>query len=95
MRRVQLSRRPGARLPDGCRGVARPSRWSNPFPVSGYGRAEAIRRFRAYAVARLAEEPTWLDPLRDCKALACWCRPDERCHADVLIELIESTKLSR
>jgi hypothetical protein len=26
----------------------------------------------------------------DGKTLACWCGPDERCHGDVLIELIES-----
>lgn len=29
---------------------------------------------------------SWLLPLRG-KNLACWCQPDQPCHADVLIEL--------
>mgnify|MGYP000854651477 CR=1 FL=1 len=34
-RRVQLSRRAGYRKPEGAVVVARPSRWGNPFPISG------------------------------------------------------------
>ena len=36
---------------------------------------------------------TWYFWTRDClhelrgKDLACWCRPDQACHADVLLEL--------
>ena len=41
---------------------------------------EAMRRFRKYA------ERCDLAPLRG-KDLACWCRLDQPCHADVLLEL--------
>lgn len=32
---------------------------------------------------------SWLAPLRDATALACWCPLDQPCHADVLIELLD------
>lgn len=31
-----------------------------------------------------------IEPLREYEALACYCRPGQRCHADVLIELLDS-----
>jgi hypothetical protein len=37
--------------------------------------------FERYAILRL--DPA---PLRG-KNLACWCAPDERCHADILLKL--------
>ena len=33
-----------------------------------------------------AEAEAWLAPLRG-HDLACWCPPDQPCHADVLLEL--------
>lgn len=49
--------------------------------------AEAVEWFRWY----LSEfSPEWLEkylaPLRG-KNLACWCKPGDPCHADVLLEL--------
>lgn len=41
-----------------------------------------LRKFRFYAETRLPD----LAELRG-KTLACWCRPGEPCHADVLLEL--------
>lgn len=35
--------------------------------------------------------PPSLEPLRG-KNLACWCKPDARCHADVLLELANRTE---
>ena len=67
--------------------VGRPSPWGNPFPVAS-DRAGAIAKFRAFAEERLANNPGWLDPLRDAEVLTCWCAPLP-CHADVLIELID------
>ena len=54
-----------------------------------YARAMVVRKFRTYALERMMEEPEWLAPLRG-KDLACYCKPDEACHADVLIELANS-----
>ena len=36
-----------------------------------------------------AEREAWLAPLRQATALMCWCKPDELCHADVLIEYLD------
>src|SRR3569832_1277366 len=69
-----------------ARNVARPSKWSNPFKVSEFGRAKALALFEAYigrAIARGALDPAELRGFN----LACWCKPDESCHADLLISL--------
>jgi hypothetical protein len=39
--------------------------------------------YRRFVVAHL-------DELRSATALVCWCRLDQACHADVLIELLEA-----
>jgi Domain of unknown function (DUF4326) len=89
MNRWTLSRATGATLHPGVRSVARPSRWGNPYAVATYGRTEALRRYQEGLDAMTPEErAAWLAPLRDCTGLACWCTPDEACHADILIAAI-------
>lgn len=64
----------------------RASPFANPFSVKKYGREEAIRLYRD----RLLSDPDLLGAARRelaGKDLACWCRPADHCHADVLIEL--------
>ncbi len=70
--------------------VARPGMWGN-FAAVRAGTptgALAVEAFRRW----IAEEASWawkgragID-LRG-KNLACWCKPGEPCHADVLLEL--------
>lgn len=87
--RLQLSRRKGfdlqalSRATNGLAAVnvARPSRFGNPFTVENTGRVDAVLRF-ACEIAPLLP----VHELRG-KNLACWCRPGEPCHADVLLEL--------
>ena len=83
--RIQCHRSKGWRA-NGAKIVTRASRWGNPFALKRYERETALRLFDAYARNRAAFEPDWLEPLRG-KDLACSCRVDERCHADVLLEL--------
>lgn len=79
--------------------VDRTTRWGNPFTLADAGgsAAEAVRLFRSrlpghrYFVAPSAESYMGkviasLPDLRG-KNLACWCKPGEPCHADVLLEL--------
>lgn len=83
--RFRRSRQRGARLPAGVVVVSRPTRWGNPHPLA-LGRAEAVRRFRDDLLAgRLPV--TIEDVVRELRGrdLACWCPPDEPCHADVLL----------
>jgi uncharacterized protein DUF4326 len=84
------------RVPDGAIYVGRAapglraSPFANPFSVKTYGRDEAIRRYRD----RLLGDPDLLDRARGelaGKDLACWCRPDDQCHADVLIEVVNES----
>lgn len=87
-RRIQLSRKKGFKLADVSRrlngltaiNVARPTRWGNPF--------RSVNLFVTYAVNRAVDNPEWLKPLRG-KNLACWCRPGDKCHADVLLQLCQ------
>jgi hypothetical protein len=87
--RVRLQRTRGWRLPPDTVVVARPTRWGNPFVVGTPGipdRAEAVRRYRAFATADRALQRDARAVLRG-KHLACWCPAGEPCHADVLLEL--------
>lgn len=58
-----------------------------------------VNRFRAAWASALREYPyapfgkvIYLGPLIG-KNLACWCKPGEPCHADVLIEIVASLPL--
>ena len=95
--RIQLSRRPGWRLPHGALSVARPNRYGNPFivakPTNGgnISRDQAVAMFREalfdgrlqFTVAEVRRE------LRG-RSLACWCSLEQPCHADVLLEVANS-----
>ncbi|MDF5758589.1 DUF4326 domain-containing protein [Spongiactinospora sp. TRM90649] len=99
--RIHRRRTRGWRMPPGAVYVGRPGYWRNPFKVGepvgdadGGGivrdRAHAVELYRAY----LERVPTVAEDVRSALAgrdLACWCPPDEPCHADVLLELANST----
>jgi hypothetical protein len=87
-RRIRLSRKQGARLAPGAVVVARPSKWGNPHRIGLLTRAQAISAYRRDLLAgRL--KVSMEDVRRELagRDLACWCRLDEACHADVLIEI--------
>lgn len=91
--RIQLSRKKGWRLPPNTVVVSRPSRWGNPHKVGWcelcnrtHTREEAIQEHRsAVFFSRVLTESLFAE-LRG-KNLACWCRLDQPCHADVLLEI--------
>ena len=99
--RVQLSRAKGWRMPPNTVNVARPGKWGNPFPIGRAGPMMRIAPDAVGAVGFFRDMmrdvmmrnacfpgpyPDDLTPLRG-KSLACWCKPGEPCHADVLLEL--------
>ncbi len=70
---------------DGAVLVARPSRWGNPYSIEEYGREQAIEMYERWLLAN-DELLAQLPGLRG-KRLACYCKLDEPCHADVLARL--------
>lgn len=99
-RRIQRSRAKGWQMPAGAIYVGRPSRWGNPWRIekareAGYQGTDAeiagmcVAMFRNALLASLpavGDMPARLHELRG-RPLACWCRLDQPCHADVLLEL--------
>lgn len=86
-----MHRTKGWRKPENTVYVGRPTRWGNPYRVEELGRHEAMVRYRKLFETQAKGKPTEfpapdLSELRG-KDLACWCRLDEECHADILLEL--------
>ena len=71
--------RGGYNLPD--------SPWKNPYTVKRYGREEAVALYRAYILSS-EELLSRLGELEG-KTLGCWCKPEELCHGDVLLDLLQ------
>lgn len=99
--RIQLSRKRGFKLQaaslklNGLPAVncARPGRWGNPFvvqfdPHSDYSpqtALDAVKMYRAHVNKGLIRIKIRAE-LRG-KNLACFCKPGDPCHCDVLLEL--------
>jgi hypothetical protein len=65
--------------------VGRGSRWGNPYRIGEHGtRQEVIAKYAAL-LAEDAELRTAAKTHLRGKQLACWCRLEEACHADVLL----------
>lgn len=100
--RIQRRRARGWKMPAHTKYVGRGSLYGNPFRVARSAReleegGELVVASAAEAVARYRE---WIERSREgrfvasCAArnlwgldLACWCKLDQPCHADVLLEL--------
>jgi hypothetical protein len=93
-------------MPQRARYVGRGTRWGNPYlpdraiPAADVwevtqDRAAVLVAYRAWLRQQLQQDPAFLEPLRDATAVACWCPLAERCHADVLIEVLAATEGAR
>lgn len=72
--------------------IGRGSKWGNPYKIGIDGtRSEVIEKYREY----ILNNKELLDDLHELKGkiLGCWCYP-KRCHGEVLIELIEQSRLN-
>lgn len=87
--RVQQRRAAGWRKPSGAVSVARGTRWGNPYMVGVHAadNREAVELFTDY----LGRNPQLVADARLMlagKPLMCWCRPDQPCHADVWLQVV-------
>lgn len=83
-------------MPAGAVYVGRPGRWGNPFKVGAPdldGEPMTLKvvfnRYRSRILWMVDHGELDLSELRG-KDLACWCRLDKPCHADILLELARS-----
>lgn len=100
--RIQRRRAKGWKMPPNTVYVGRPTPWGNPFIVGErpdrndepWSREKCVEMFR-FTMCATDREGIFTDfemceidlrTLRG-KNLACWCRLDRPCHADVLLEL--------
>ncbi len=82
--RVQRKRTKGWRMPPNTIYVGRPTKWGNPYRFEDVG--FSLSQFIDLIDLKLSNDPHLLDELR-CKNLACWCRLDQPCHADILLAM--------
>lgn len=98
-RRVQRRRTKGWRMPENTVYVGRGTKWGNPWIVdpekSTYPPQNQYRDTSAECVSLYRD---WISYTTDeefrtlaGKNLACWCLETEPCHADVLLEIANTT----
>jgi len=95
--RTQLSRRKGWKMPENTVKVDRSTRWGNPYRVGVDGTAqECVDKFRSALIREgntaqnlyaTVHNVVLVEKMLRGKNLACWCKPGEPCHADVLLEI--------
>lgn len=89
--RIQRQRTKGWKAPPGAVYVGRPSAWGNPFRASLP--IDAVRAYQRWLRWDGDLRSVGIPPTREeikhlaGKNLMCWCRLDQPCHADVLLEL--------
>lgn len=69
--------------------MGRPSIWGNPFIIGRHGtREEVIKKYKEY----LLNDPLLMSEIMSLrgKVLGCFCKTNEACHVDVIIEVIEA-----
>jgi len=87
-KRIQRKRTKDWRMPPNTVYVGRPSKWGNPFKIGRDGsRGYVLYLYDRWLSYQLMQNPSFLEPLKE-KDLACWCRLDEPCHADILLGAI-------
>jgi hypothetical protein len=99
-RRIQRKATKGWRLPPNAIYVGRGSKWGNPFPLDHQvylGKAWAHAAYDHWLHTSFKGATLLREHLHELegKHLCCWCGTDEPCHADVLLELVNTERKTR
>jgi hypothetical protein len=91
VRRVQLKRSKGWRMPANTVKVDRTTRWGNhPAARAGVRGTAAVDVYARWVRDEASEEWKGAALLAlEHRNLACWCKQDEPCHADYLLAWVE------
>jgi hypothetical protein len=84
--RVQRKRTKGWKMPENTIYVGRPTKWGNPYVVGivGNNAEDCVIKFEQTMSIMLKQDA--VVELKG-KNLACFCRLDQPCHADVLLKI--------
>ena len=70
--------------------------YGNPYPWTIYGRLECLARYREYFWKRINDPndifKEKIEELRG-KRLGCHCKPDLKCHGDIIVEYLNIEKV--
>ena len=87
-KRIQRKRTKGWRMPANTVYVGRPGRYGNTFKIGDPHPAFGHPMTREEAIEMFEWGAGYFDwPELRGKDLACWCRLDQPCHADALLEI--------
>lgn len=89
--RIQRKRTKGWKMPINTVYVGRPTKYGNPYQVS----CNATNEFRVAQIEKYQQSMSIMlkqDARKELKGknLACWCKPGDPCHADVLLKIANS-----
>lgn len=83
----------GVKLPDNTKKVDRSTKYGNPYKVGDklgeFTRDEALRLYEIYLDFVVSKKLLDIEPLRGYN-LACSCKLEDNCHADILLKKLES-----
>lgn len=92
-KRIQLKRTKGWRMPANTVKVDRSTRWGNPYRIGfEVQSAQEAKKEFFYFLCGGGKFHSHRERMGDVgqlkgKNLACWCKPGEPCHADVLLHV--------
>lgn len=102
--RVQRKRTRGWKMPEETIYVGRPTKWGNPYKLNEWTKISGgrvyiknlngtIDWYRDHLMNMLRNsgqtKKEFFKEIRE-KNLACWCPPDQLCHADILLKIANS-----
>lgn len=66
------------------------SEWANPFTVKKYGLDKSIEMYKEYITEKIKEDSIMFDLSKlKGKKLGCWCNAKDKCHVDILMEIMK------
>ncbi len=90
-RRVSLKNGDDYDVYIGREGHGEDGTFGNPFSVAVYGRRAALSKFTTYFHDRLGKDTEFRRKVLELRGqrLACFCKPREDCHGDIIIAWLE------
>lgn len=73
--------------------VYKASKWANPFTVKDHGLNKCLELYKTFILDKIkADKELYnIEELRN-KSLGCWCQLKDKCHVDILLELLKMEK---